>query len=677
MQTDNQLTSPILQKVNPVNIKSLTNGWRIPCPIHNGTDLNFHLHLNEAGSCYSQCSKYFSKKEIYDHLEIPYHAEILTVDKFLEAFNFTNDDIERFEIKFNKDKGLVFPYYDMNKVHQGSKYRKRLDQLPDKFHTTKKFNPILFGLQLLPEIKKHNYVLLVEGETDVISAWKRGIPALGISGVSNWKPSFIKDYQLDELKQVFVWYEKDEASKGLIQKIGKDLPACVVVDHEKYKDLSEMNREDESHDNFHQLLRDSQNKGVTAGSFLFEARNKRFIEITEDKEYGELINLKEKDFNQKLLDDIKSCGFGGNLAPVLAAILSINSKKLDKPFHLQLLAESGSGKSFTIDTSIKFFPEDQVHIMEASTPATFIYDETDISKKALYVKEIDSVPQGDSSIASALRNAMSHGILKYQTTVEDDNKGRRIVDNFREVKSVLTTGTRTPEIQTSTRLLLMDVDYSTDQIKINMQLQALRFAGYNQNKNPDVWKLFFEALDLKNPNDIEVEVPFAPKLYAAITNDKSYMDVRWNRDFSSLMAAIQSSAILHHRFREKISDFPNLKLVATLDDYEFVRDSLWRSFQVSQKQGVNESQMRILEKIKELNDQKVDVTQKILSEKMNVTQAYISKEVKKLKRFIEITNKPDDRRTKYLSVDLLPDSIMLPTRKEVEKAKLDSESEII
>ena len=62
---------------------------------------------------------------------------------------------------------------------------------------------------------------------------------------------------------------------------------------------------------------------------------------------------------------------------------------------------------------------------------------------------------------------------------------------------------------------------------------------------------------------------------------------------------------------------------------------------------------------------------------MSVTQAYISKEVKKLKRFIEITNKPDDRRTKYLSVDLLPDSIMLPTRKEVEKAKLNSESEII
>ena len=43
-------------------------------------------------------------------------------------------------------------------------------------------------------------------------------------------------------------------------------------------------------------------------------------------------------FNEKLLDDIKSCGYGGNLAPVLAAILSINSKKLDQPFHLQLVA---------------------------------------------------------------------------------------------------------------------------------------------------------------------------------------------------------------------------------------------------------------------------------------------------------------------------------------------------
>ena len=86
MTINNQLTSPVLTQVNPVNIKTNEEGVRIPCPIHKGTDQNFQLYHNESGYCFSQCSKFFQKKDIYEHLGIEYSEEILTLDQFKEAF---------------------------------------------------------------------------------------------------------------------------------------------------------------------------------------------------------------------------------------------------------------------------------------------------------------------------------------------------------------------------------------------------------------------------------------------------------------------------------------------------------------------------------------------------------------------------------------------------------------
>jgi len=137
------------------------------------------------------------------------------------------------------------------------------------------------------------------------------------------------------------------------------------------------------------------------------------------------------------------------------------------------------------------------------------------------------------------------------------------------------------------------------------------------------------------------------------------------RDYDSLAAAIESSAILHYLNRETDEEG---KLIATLDDYEFVRNALWRSFQVSQKQGITETQNEILVTIYDLEKLGNPVLQKDVAERMNKAASYISSELKKpvLKNWVE-TEK--DGKKNYLHVEILPDSIILPTRKQVEKAK--------
>lgn len=668
MTTNEQLTSPILSTVNPVNLKNDAKGTRIPCPVHQGTDLNFLLYEDESGYCFSTCSKRFSKKELYEHLNIKYSPEILTVEQFKQSFNFSDDDITKFDIKDNKKgKGIVVPYIDSDGQHKGSKYRQHLDLQP-KYTSTKGFSPktILYGANFLEEIHKKGYVLLVEGETDTIAAWKRDIPALGISGSSNWDSGLIKKYRLDELKSVFIWYEKDEASETLIEKIGIDLPNAIIVQQEKYKDISEMNRILEDPEEYNQLIRDSFNNNETAAKFKWKNRQEKLEEIIEDKEYQELINLDEKQFDEKLIKDIGLSGFAGNTATVLASILSINSKKLIEPFHLMLLAPSSSGKSFSIHTAIKFFPEDHVHIMNASTPAVFVYDTTDISKKALFVEEMDSLPQGDSPIASAVRSAMTKGILDYQNTKEDPAaaRGRSTTEEPpRKTKSILTTGTKTPEVQTGTRILMMDVDFSSEQVKSNMMLQAYRMNGSFYDREPDVWKKHFEALEIKEPEDIEVLIPFSVQIVKAIFEaENDEMEERWNRDNKSLFGAIKSSAILHYRYRQK----ENGKLIAQYEDYEFVRAALFRAFQVSQKQGINDSDTKFLETIVQMESEGNPVSQKMVKTRLGVSAAYVSKMVKKLSKFIDV----EGIKPKYLHVEFIPDAILLPTTKQVKKTKV-------
>ena len=58
---------------------------------------------------------------------------------------------------------------------------------PDRFRWKKGDKPCLYGLSRLDEAQAQNYVVLVEGESDVQTLSFHGIPALGLPGAANWK----------------------------------------------------------------------------------------------------------------------------------------------------------------------------------------------------------------------------------------------------------------------------------------------------------------------------------------------------------------------------------------------------------------------------------------------------------------------------------------------------------
>jgi putative DNA primase/helicase len=94
----------------------------------------------------------------------------------------------------------------------------------DKFRWEKGSTTTLYGLHRLEEAEKAGYVLLVEGESDCHTAWYRGLPAVGVPGVDNWRDEWAE--HLNGISKIFVMVEPDEAGK----KLWRTLVSCKTLD---------------------------------------------------------------------------------------------------------------------------------------------------------------------------------------------------------------------------------------------------------------------------------------------------------------------------------------------------------------------------------------------------------------------------------------------------------------
>jgi hypothetical protein len=94
----------------------------------------------------------------------------------------------------------------------------------DRFRWEKGSTTALYGLHKLEEADKAGYVLLVEGESDTHVAWYRGLPAVGVPGVDNWREGWAE--HLDGISKIFVVVEPDDAGK----KLWRTLVSCKALD---------------------------------------------------------------------------------------------------------------------------------------------------------------------------------------------------------------------------------------------------------------------------------------------------------------------------------------------------------------------------------------------------------------------------------------------------------------
>jgi hypothetical protein len=117
---------------------------------------------------------------------------------------------------------VEIPYADQDGEQLATRYRISPDG-DDKFRWEKGSSTTLYGLHKLEEAHDAGYLLLVEGEFDCHTAWYRGLPAVGVPGVDNWRDEWAE--HLNGIPEIFVMVEPDEAGK----KLWRTLVSCKTL----------------------------------------------------------------------------------------------------------------------------------------------------------------------------------------------------------------------------------------------------------------------------------------------------------------------------------------------------------------------------------------------------------------------------------------------------------------
>ena len=117
---------------------------------------------------------------------------------------------------------VEIPYADQNGEQVATRYRISPGG-DNKFRWERGSKTTLYGLHKLEEAHDAGYVLLVEGESDCHTAWYRGLPAVGVPGVDNWRDEWA--LHLDGIPKIFVMVESDEAGK----KLWRSLVGCNAL----------------------------------------------------------------------------------------------------------------------------------------------------------------------------------------------------------------------------------------------------------------------------------------------------------------------------------------------------------------------------------------------------------------------------------------------------------------
>jgi DNA primase len=112
----------------------------------------------------------------------------------------------------------------------------------DRFRWQKGAEPkkLAYGAWWLPQWREKNrrVVVLVEGETDALTLWQVGIPAIGIAGANS-----LSEYHLELLAgfEVAVWQEPDSGGITFAQKASELFQNVRVIQPpDGFKDASDL-----------------------------------------------------------------------------------------------------------------------------------------------------------------------------------------------------------------------------------------------------------------------------------------------------------------------------------------------------------------------------------------------------------------------------------------------------
>jgi DNA-binding transcriptional ArsR family regulator len=119
------------------------------------------------------------------------------------------------------DGGIEIPYRDTNGNTVAIRYRLALYGA-NRFRWRQGDTPCLYGLWRLDDWELGSDLYLCEGETDALTLWHAGLPALGIPGATAWKPEWWRN--LWEFGRIVIIPDADKAGEQMTERLVATCP---------------------------------------------------------------------------------------------------------------------------------------------------------------------------------------------------------------------------------------------------------------------------------------------------------------------------------------------------------------------------------------------------------------------------------------------------------------------
>lgn len=267
----------------------------------------------------------------------------------------------------------------------------------------------------------------------------------------------------------------------------------------------------------------------------------------------------EPDILARLADATASAGLVGEEPRLKLLYLIATTRLLERPVSAVVKGPSSGGKSYLVEQTLRFLPDEAAYVLTAMSPRALAYSKEPLVHRMLVIYE---APGMDSEMASYLmRSLLSEGELRYETVVST-SQGLEAVQIHREGPTGLITTTTAIALheENETRLISIPVSDSAEQTKAIMRAVA---AG--RPEAPDLTPWLALQARLRELAARGVVVPFAETLAEAIPP----VAVRLRRDFPTLLTLIRAHALLHAQSRERDDQGA---VVASLEDYGAVRE---------------------------------------------------------------------------------------------------------
>jgi hypothetical protein len=477
-----------------------------------------------------------------------YAARKRLPEPFLRALDLT-------EIRYLNGPALRIPYFDRAGHEVAARIRLLLDKDGDRdrrFAWRKGDKPRLYGLW---RIAAPEYVVLVEGESDCQTLWFHGIPALGIPGAGSWSEA--RDAaELAGIARIYVVVEPDAGGQAVRRWITRSAirDRALLVDLVPFKDSSAMHCADPAL--FKSRLQAALDRATPVAQLIeAEAARAAGEAWTRCRSLAEAPRILEA-----FAAAYQAAGAVGEARNAKLLYLALTSRFLQRPVSVAVKGPSSGGKSFGVETVLRFFPPEAVYCLTAISDRALAYTEAELKHRFLVIFEAAGMMGEFASYL--IRSLLSEGRIVYEM-VERQPGGlvpRRIEKEGPTGLIVTTTAVRL-HAENETRLLSLHVTDTRAQTREVMRAIA---RPDRPVFDPGSWIALQQWIARA---EHRVQIPFAPALAERIPP----VAVRLRRDFGHVLSLIRAHAILHQATRSR--DGAGC-ILATLEDYAAVRELL-------------------------------------------------------------------------------------------------------